>query len=352
MYERTGTFLTSPATDLWAVGALAYRLLVGRDWDGSHISPPDDSRYVHSRILFLEEDGWADRSPSSREFLRRIMVPLQSRMTAAQALTMRWLRLFAIPMPGPNSEPPTPPQQDARYLIIVCLLLQAPRLISREELEALHRAFEQCDADKDNLISRGELFLHLIKQEVDEEYASAILDVVDLRNVGVIDFATFVVGNLGARQDDMDPERIAFETFQLMAATETKGKMEKGGITMKEASQLVMNSGTGALEHYMDVRYLTLLQPIRTASQRSRVPFQDFMQVMQHHVAQGTPFAPEDPEEDMDDIDDLDSWPLDGLLMNYLRDAADSVRGFDLCSLCKVNRKRRHSKDLTGLGDI
>merc|ERR1711959_649769 len=109
MYERTGTFLTSPATDLWAVGALAYRLLVGRDWDGSHISPPDDSRYVHNRVLLLEEDGWDERSPSSREFLRRILVPLQYRVTAAQALTLRWLRLFAIPMPGPNSEPPTPP---------------------------------------------------------------------------------------------------------------------------------------------------------------------------------------------------------------------------------------------------
>jgi hypothetical protein len=72
---------------------------------------------------------------------------------------------------------------------------------------------------------------------------------------------------------------------------------------------------------------------------------------MQGYVAQGTPFAPENPEEDMDDIDDLDTWPLDGIIMNYLRDAADSVRGFDLCSLCKV-KKRRASKDLTGLGDI
>jgi Ca2+-binding EF-hand superfamily protein len=186
----------------------------------------------------------------------------------------------------------------------------------------------------------------LIKQEVDEEYASAILDVVDLRNVGVIDFATFVVGNLAARQDDMDPERIAYETFQLLGGT------EQAGITVQQVAQAV-NSGTmNALETYMDAKYLTLIQPIRTASQRGRVSFQDFTQIMQYHAAQGTPFAPEDPEEDMDDVEDLDTWPLDGVVMSYLRDAAATVKTFDLCALCRVDKKRRHSKDLTGLGDI
>merc|ERR1719324_1778727 len=137
----------------------------------------------------------------------------------------------------------------------------------------------------------------------------------------------------------MDPERIAFETFQLM------GGSERSGITMTEVAQAINTATMNAIEHYTDTKYLSLLQPIRTASQRGRVSFQDSMQIMHQHVAQGTPFAPEDPEEDMDDIDDLDTWPLDGIVMSYLRDAADTMKNFDLCSLCKV-KKRRHSKDL------
>ena len=31
------------------------------------------------------------------------------------------------------------------------------------------------------------------------------------------------MGNLAARQDDMDPERIAYETFQLLGGTEQAG---------------------------------------------------------------------------------------------------------------------------------
>ena len=38
----------------------------------------------------------------------------------------------------------------------------------------------------------------------------------------------------------------------------------------------------------------------------------------------------------MDDVEDLDTWPLDGVVMSYLRDAAATVKTFDLCALCRV----------------
>jgi Ca2+-binding EF-hand superfamily protein len=220
------------------------------------------------------------------------------------------------------------------------MLLLAPRVVSAEELDAARRAFQALDLDGDGLISRGELGLHLMRTpelEVDEDHTGAVLDLADVRNVGVIDLAAFLVALLAIREPDLDPERVAQQTFNALGA-----EANHGTISLQQVAQVINTPVLRSLEIAARIHYMTLLQalpPVRS------VPLEEFIYLYQQHVARGTPFAPEDPEDD--DADDLDDgFPLHNVLSETLSTLASFAAGpFDACMLCKNVGRRRHGSN-------
>ena len=50
-----------------------------------------------------------------------------------------------------------------------------------------------------------------------------MLDLADVRNVGVIDLSAFLVALLAIREPDLDPERVAQQTFDALGAEANHG---------------------------------------------------------------------------------------------------------------------------------
>jgi len=195
-------------SDVWSIGAIAHALLVGR--------PPyhEESAWSGLNRSFLSRrrgggDAWADRSAMSRSFVQHLLQQAGDRPTAARALQHPWLKgvvgLEAAEW-GCENIPPNIGAADAtrdvqrRLLCYMLAVLLVPILVQPCDLHQLRGDFVQADADLDGLVSTPQVRRILVNRGAAGEVATAIVDIIDVRDTGVFDLCAALCADLIARE--------------------------------------------------------------------------------------------------------------------------------------------------------
>jgi len=189
--------------DVWSVGAIAHALLVGQppmentsSWD---ITP--------SRFLGRcpNEEAWLNRSALSRDFARCALQPSTwQRPSAAALLDHPWLRTVMVPRlpPGQAHMAMVEAVNHSIFCYVVSLLL-IPALVTQKDLDNLWQDFLNADEESESVLPRRAAVTllggrHFVAGAAtpDPQELEAALHLVDVRNVGVLDFAGIACGGL------------------------------------------------------------------------------------------------------------------------------------------------------------
>jgi len=221
------------ASDVWSIGAIAHSLLVG------HPPSQDEGAWsVGTGILSrrAESDGWSDRSPASRDFVRRLLLQAGDRPTAARALQHPWISgVVSLDFRHWNLTLQAARELQNRLLCYLLAVLLIPDCLQYREWFQLRQSFANRDTDRDGLLARH-VALNLLKDLAPTgETVAAALDVVDVRGTEQLDLcaaacAAVVLREFAGEGQPMGPVELAplmltrfFQTYgeppQRLAAT-------------------------------------------------------------------------------------------------------------------------------------
>lgn len=262
-------------SDMWSIGAIAYSMLVNeppfRSAAAASGSAWELGNAMRGPLRFFQEDGWAERSVHSRNFIRSLMNPAGSRSTAARALQDPWLRKFAFAgapswprVPGAASRDDPKGDVDVRLLIYSLGVLLAPSLVSPQDFEKLRGAFLTKDTDTDGYIAYGIVGKVLREWGMNDDAITGALGAADVFGTGVFDLCGLLVAYLiaanfpEARKASIlaeDLQRKVFESF---------GDTRGGGLVLllPEVSRKIKTNTMRQIEAYVGVRYFQLLGSI------------------------------------------------------------------------------------------
>jgi len=188
--------VVSGAPDMWSVGALAQKMLVGR--------APQDDDDGHpawlNRIRGKEDKLWADRSEVARDFVQRLLRPANERSTSAKALAHPWLRTV-MPI-GTQIKSGKEKARDVRHksLCYMLAVLLTPNMVPHRDFEQLRLAFLQKDTDGDGFVPLGVAQRVILARCAYNEAIAAALDIVDVNQSEVIDLCAATCADLIARE--------------------------------------------------------------------------------------------------------------------------------------------------------
>ncbi|XP_023544788.1 calcium-dependent protein kinase 28-like isoform X1 [Cucurbita pepo subsp. pepo] len=234
---------SGPESDVWSIGVITYILLCGRRpfWDKT-----EDG--IFKEVLRNKPDfrrkPWPSISPSAKDFIKKLLVkdPL-ARLTAAQALSHRWVREG-----GDASEIPidisvlSNMRQFVKYSRLKQFALRAlASTIGEEELADLRDQFDAIDVDKNGSISLEEMRQALAKDlpwKLKESRVLEILQAIDVNTDGLVDFTEFVAATLHVHQLE---EHDSVKWQQRSQAAFEKFDIDKDGFITPE--ELRMHTG-------------------------------------------------------------------------------------------------------------
>ncbi|XP_039125754.1 LOW QUALITY PROTEIN: calcium-dependent protein kinase 18-like [Dioscorea cayenensis subsp. rotundata] len=196
---------SGPESDVWSIGVITYILLCGRRpfWDKT-----EDG--IFKEVLRNKPDfrrkPWPTISVSAKDFVQKLLVKdPRVRLTAAQALSHRWVREG-----GDASEIPidisvlSNMRQFVKYSRFKQFALRAlASTLDDEELADLRDQFDAIDVDKNGLISLDEMRHALAKDlpwRMKEPRVVEILQAIDSNTDGLVDFSEFVAATLHVHQ--------------------------------------------------------------------------------------------------------------------------------------------------------
>lgn len=234
---------SGPESDVWSIGVITYILLCGRRpfWDKT-----EDG--IFKEVLRNKPDfrrkPWPSISPSAKDFIKKLLVKdPRARLTAAQALSHRWVREG-----GDASEIPidisvlSNMRQFVKYSRLKQFALRAlASTIGEEELADLRDQFDAIDVDKNGSISLEEMRQALAKDlpwKLKESRVLEILQAIDVNTDGLVDFTEFVAATLHVHQLE---EHDSVKWQQRSQAAFEKFDIDKDGFITPE--ELRMHTG-------------------------------------------------------------------------------------------------------------
>ena len=140
--------ITSGAPDMWSVGAIAHRLLVGRAPSEVKGAPTLLERMTGSR----SEDPWLERSSAAKDFVQCLLpTDPNQRLSAVNALQHPWLKSHA---PVSLWRRDNKSMQDIQFKTLCYMLsvLMIPVLVPHRDWEQLRVAFRRSDHDGDGFV--------------------------------------------------------------------------------------------------------------------------------------------------------------------------------------------------------
>mmetsp|Transcript_73056 Transcript_73056/g.136486 ORF Transcript_73056/g.136486 Transcript_73056/m.136486 type:complete len:531 (+) Transcript_73056:90-1682(+) len=316
-------------SDMWSVGAIAHHLLVGVPPHGKRKSVAswlDKAKALAG--VGGHEDGWAERSAASREFVELLLSDEpQDRPTPAQALHHPWMKSLGPtggvqPMVGKDAAKDV---REGRYktLCYVLGVLLIPQQVPHRDFEQLRSMFARADGDHDGFSPRTTVRKLLMNRCQYDEAVDHAMDIADVGKTDVLDLCATAVADVIARDFFA-----AGPTSQPLAgpfrATDLAPRMIKrlievyagrGQTTVTAAAirARLRTSTSRDLEQFAGVRYEEILSSLpENVSMNS----QTLSQNLQTNGGQGTPLAAGSNNEP----EDTSSWIVGpfGLNMGFL----------------------------------
>lgn len=195
------------APDMWSIGALTHCLLVGRPpycnpMEEGRLSAQDLAHRMRVPPRFSEEEGWDERSDSSRDFVRYLLRSAGDRPTAAQALHHPWLKgTLGIPRWQMGSAGADAMQEhQVKSLCYLVAVLLVPVAVPNRDFEELRSAFKAVDVDADGYATRAALANVLRGRGITAEAAAMAIAIADVPRTDVLDLCGASVADLIARE--------------------------------------------------------------------------------------------------------------------------------------------------------
>jgi hypothetical protein len=196
---KSSDAVRSGAPDMWSIGAIAHALLVGHA--PAESSGGNSGWSLARRVRTLEDDGWAERSHMSRDFVQRLLRPAGERPTAAAALNHPWLKGLT-PLSGPNWRADNDVARDLRHKTLCYTLgsILLPVIVPFRDFEQLRVAFQQSDTDRDGWVPRAVAQRLLLSRCNLNEAIIPALNIVDVGKTDVFDLCATAIADLIVRE--------------------------------------------------------------------------------------------------------------------------------------------------------
>jgi len=200
--------VSNGAADLWSLGAVAYSILLGtppyKELRGR--SAAELAVKMRNPPRFHDDDGWAERSEASRDFVRSLLRPAAERPTAARALHHPWLKGLMLGGPqwtlGMQLKHTEAAAQDIRMksLCYVLAVLLIPLSVPYRDFEQLRVAFVQVDSDHDGFVPQAAIARLLLGRCPLNEAVQHAVNIADVGKTDVLDLCATAVADLIARE--------------------------------------------------------------------------------------------------------------------------------------------------------
>lgn len=259
------------ASDMWSIGAIAYSMLVNEPpyrAASDHVSSAwEMGNVMRGPLRFFQDDGWAERSVQSRNFIRSLLCPAANRATAAQALQHPWLRKFAVVgVPkwprAPGEAAGSGGEVEAKVLVYTLTVLLAPLIVSHQDCEKLRSTFLTKDADQDGYLAYGVAGAALRDWGgLTDEAIAGSLDAADVFGSGVFDLCGFLVAHVLSVNFPGVPAGEELVRILQDKVFDAFGDPRSGGgwLTVSEVSRKIKTNTMRQLEAYANVRYFQIL---------------------------------------------------------------------------------------------
>eukprot|EP01024_Parvocaulis_polyphysoides_P045750 TRINITY_DN42879_c0_g1_i3.p1 TRINITY_DN42879_c0_g1~~TRINITY_DN42879_c0_g1_i3.p1 ORF type:complete len:537 (-),score=67.44 TRINITY_DN42879_c0_g1_i3:314-1924(-) len=198
-----------PACDLWSIGVIMYILLAGRPPFYSQTEAGVFKKIMKGRWS-MEHEPWPVISSTAKDLLKKLLISdPKARITAAQALSHKWLR-------GDQSVPDIP--LDFKVLNSLKDFAGASRLrrflrkvaeqFDEQEIVSLRDQFLRMDTDGDGSITYKEMVSAVSKMKtgshkkmvIPETEVKDIVAAIDEDHNGEVDYLEFVAASLHVHQ--------------------------------------------------------------------------------------------------------------------------------------------------------
>eukprot|EP00397_Hematodinium_sp_SG-2012_P021278 GEMP01021970.1.p1 GENE.GEMP01021970.1~~GEMP01021970.1.p1 ORF type:complete len:532 (+),score=96.71 GEMP01021970.1:144-1739(+) len=303
-------------TDTWSIGVITYTMLVNCLPFSTLLHPKELARALNGKPKFFIDDGWAERTVLSRDFIRSLLVKAPKRLTAAQALSHEWIRSFATehysipPNLDASRRPCVSKKRPDQKTIITCGLLIAAALIPAAVFKSHEQAFLGLDDNKDGFILVGEAEQLWSREAIKwtREDVKRMLSYVAL--TGIVDISTFVVVGVmlendavrntpGAKEAGLVLAKQAFKIFDISSTVRSNDVLHK----VKTQTAVLIEEATANAAMPVCFAEMTFAFPADKS-----VDAEGFIQCIEQCSGRGTPFA--SPNEDIalymeGDLDDV-----------------------------------------------
>jgi hypothetical protein len=193
--------ILSGSADMWSIGAIAHALLVG-------VAPSETGQQNQTgwalarRTRSAEEDAWADRSESSRDFVKRsLRASGPERPTSAKALWHPWIKGLT-PLSGTSFRADNDIARDLRHktLCYTLAVVLVPVIVPYRDFEQLRVAFQQSDTDKDNFVPKAIAQRILLSRCNLNEAVLPAMSIVDVAKTDTLDLCGLACADLIVRE--------------------------------------------------------------------------------------------------------------------------------------------------------
>eukprot|EP00747_Dinoflagellata_sp_TGD_P167917 gnl/TRDRNA2_/TRDRNA2_193238_c0_seq1.p1 gnl/TRDRNA2_/TRDRNA2_193238_c0~~gnl/TRDRNA2_/TRDRNA2_193238_c0_seq1.p1 ORF type:complete len:526 (-),score=106.67 gnl/TRDRNA2_/TRDRNA2_193238_c0_seq1:100-1677(-) len=262
----------SSLCDIYSVGAIAHKLLVGQEPQDEN--PMSQAWSLLNKITSRpDEGGWSERSESAHDFVFWLLRPVHDgRPTAVKALQHPWLKAMTAGGGVPQMVKPGVPKQNTGQDALLCYVLaviMAPVLLPYRDFEQLRDMFLQYDHDRDGFMPRGTLQEVLASRCGVQKAIVAALSIADVQQTGMYDLCAATVADILAREfigngptikplsgPTTAPELVP---HMLSRCIESCGDRQAQTLTSIGCRNRLRTATARDLESYCGVRYTELL---------------------------------------------------------------------------------------------
>jgi serine/threonine protein kinase len=187
------------SSDMYSIGAIAHALLIGRAPGGFRSKEQMFSSCFATAGSGIDGQLWAERSPTSRDFVFQLLAHWEDRLSAARALQHSWVK-GVQPAGLATTEKSNSQEIQQKTLCYMLAVLMVPNLLPYRDFEQLQSNFNQNDSDGDGLAP-----LHIVQRILRgrcalKEAVDAAIKISDVHKSEILDLCSTACADLIARE--------------------------------------------------------------------------------------------------------------------------------------------------------